>query len=85
MHRRASATSPPSRQAHGQMPPSQPECEERVAEVVPVDDESGAAQPRDDPRHLQRWNRWRVLDEDQIGPWNRHQRQTKPKTGAPRV
>ena len=75
----------PARQAHGQMAPAQPEREDRVAQVVPVDDESRAPQPRDDPRHLQRRNRRRVLDENQVGLRNGHQRHTEPQAGPQRV
>jgi hypothetical protein len=48
------------------MPLTQPQTQEREAEVVPVDDEADAAPPQRKPRDHQRRKRRRILHQHQV-------------------
>ncbi len=67
------------------MPSTEPERQNRVTEIVPVDDQTRAAQSRHDPGDLKRGHRRRRLHEQQIGPGDAHQRAEQPGAGPQRV
>ena len=75
----------PSRKPDGRVPLPQPQLQQRVADVVPVDDESNAFPFERQPRHDERGKRGRILDEHQIGSRQPPQRRPQPETDAARV
>jgi hypothetical protein len=56
---------------------SQPERQHGVAEVVPIDHEFGSTEPGSHQTDEQSWNRGRILDEEEIGPFDFPQKEPK--------
>jgi hypothetical protein len=56
----------PAGQRHDGVAAPDPESEDRPSQVVPVDDETGAAQPGRDDGDEQRGDRRRILHEDHV-------------------
>ena len=67
------------------MPVAQTETQQRVAEIVPVDEEPHAAAAQRPPRDRECRKRGRVLDEHQVGARQTPQRPPESKTEAHRI
>ena len=81
---RVAALEPP-RQPDGRMPVAQPEAQQRVPEIVPVDEEPHAPAAQRPPRDRERREGRRVLHEDQIGARQPPQRPPQAEAQAHRI
>jgi hypothetical protein len=64
------------------MPVAETETQQRVPEVVPVDEESHAAAVQRPPGDRERRERGRILDEHQVGARQTPQRPPQPESEA---
>jgi hypothetical protein len=70
----------PARKPHSRMPPAQPQPQQRVADVVPVDHEPDAFASQRKPGDRQRRKLRRVLHQNELGTRKRSERAPETKT-----